>query len=114
MAESYSVQYEYYASQSGLLPKYAYSREQHEAFFYYRFIDQVYSDLQTAAIEYYTENSGLTPADSYTIGQHVDAYFNNLQYNSTWETLIKDEVLTLVNGTGTTSGLFTALFESTF
>lgn len=110
-----SVQYEYYASLSGLLPKYAYTLGQHQAFYYYQFIDQDFSDLVTSATEFYTENSGLTPADSYTLSQHVDAYFTNLNYNASWEALLKADVQALLGlSGGGPSGLFTALFEATF
>lgn len=111
------IAYEYYASRSNLKPKYAYSRDQHETAFYYRFISnpEEYPDYVTSAVTFYTEKSGLTPVASYTIEEHVDAYFNTQNILASWELIIENEALALVGGTilpGT--NLFTSLFESGF
>ena len=110
------VAYEYYASLSGLIPKYAYSRDQHETAVYYKsiknFNDSDYNDdypnYVDAAVEFYTQNSGLTPTSSYTVEEHVQAYFGGLVLNGTWKITLESEAIELA------TNLFTLLFESSF
>lgn len=115
---AFSVPYEYYASQSGLVPRYAYTLDQH-MFNYFATrsglpLPTYAYNLRDHAIAFYKRYSGLVPEDAYTLSQHMFAYFSSLSgLTPAAKYTVREHANAVFNG-GATANLFTATFGSTF
>lgn len=118
-----TVPYEFYASQSGLVPSGVHTQWGHQTRYYYNqtrlepLTDiPTFVDLAEAATLFYTQKSGLTPVESYTIEQHIAAYYDNTTFTySSWRDQLEADALAIFDAVPVPgSNLFTATFESNF
>lgn len=79
------VPYEFYASQSGVEPKYLYTITQHQLQLFTNSVGyQDGYDYDDYAKAFFESNSGLTPKENYSEYQHALAYFNSVSVPAQW------------------------------
>lgn len=78
---AFGVPYEFYASVSGVEPKYAYTLTQHQVALWEKEVGPQ-ADLPVLAEMFFASKSGLTPPQNYSTYRHALAYFNSFNLPS--------------------------------